>query len=142
MQPQFYHRDPFPRDQQTNKPSAPNDIMFRDTAFVYRVSMVTGDMGDKYERWEDAPVAIRCSFQEHALDSQHTDPNHKPSRYVRLFTRYRDFVFWHDKIIVRNTEYVVEKVLDHFDNISGDYHHSEIRLLFLKDIDPDAVRQA
>ena len=141
VQPQWFHRDPFPRDRQSSKPSVPNDIMYRDVAYVYRVSMIRGEMGDKYERWSTRPIPTRCSFQEHALDSQHTDPNHKGSRFVRLYTRFRDFYFWHDRVICRNVAYLVEKVLDHFDNLTGDYHHTEVRLIFLDDYNKDAVRE-
>lgn len=139
-QHQFFHRDPFPRDRQTSKDSAPNDLMYRDVAYVYRVSMIEGEMGDKKERWDVKPLPIRCSFQEHALDSQHTDPNHKGSRYVRLFTRFRDFFFWHDKVVCRGVEYLTEKILDHFDNITGQYHHTEVRLIFLEEKE-SSVRQ-
>lgn len=138
-QHQFFHMDPYPRDRQTNKPSAPNDIMYRDTVFVYRVGMVELEMGDRTESYEKVPQPARCSFQEHALDSQHTDPNNKGSRFVRLFTRHRDAFRWHDKVVSRQKVYMVEKVLDHFDNISGQYHHSEIRLIFLEDEDPQAI---
>ncbi|MBD3262429.1 MAG: hypothetical protein GF334_12325 [Candidatus Altiarchaeales archaeon] len=119
-----------------------NDIMYRDTVFVYPVSMKRLEMGENTEHWATTPYAARCSFQEHALDSQHTDPNKKGSRYVRLFTRHRDSFRWHDKVVWRQKVYLVEKILDHFDNISGQYHHSEIRLIFLEDEDPNAIKEA
>jgi hypothetical protein len=110
------------------------DLDFRDAVFVYPVTMVKDDVSNEdYEQWAATPIPIQCSVQEHAIDSQDTEPGGIPNRFSRVFTRFKGFVKWHDKLIFRETEMVVIKVLDRFDNYDGTVHHVEIRARFLRE---------
>lgn len=115
------------------------DLDYKDTVFIYSVVMEKGPLGEDTESWGLVPTPIRASVQEHALDSEHDDIVEFGSRFSRVFTRYRNFVSWHDKMIFRGIEMLVVKVIERFDNFDGSYHHTEIRAKYLEE--PGSIRQ-
>jgi len=115
------------------------DLDYRDTVFVYTVTMVKNNLGEDYESWVLMPTAIRASFQEHALDSQHIDPTISGSRSANVFTRSRNIVSWHDKLICRGMSFLVTQVTERFDNFDGSFHHTEISAQFLDE--PGSVKR-
>lgn len=129
---QNLYRAPYPSENTTSKNTAATDLQYRDLAFVYPVTMKKGDMGEAYEIWDDTPVPVRCSFQEMSLDTQHTDPNISGSRYARIFTREPNAFRWHDKVIVRGISMMCVKVVERFDNYTGEFNHLEVRATFLE----------
>ena len=107
------------------------DLDYRDTVFAYPVTMRKNTLGEDVESYGSIPIPLRASVQEHALDSEHTEADDFGSRFARIFTRYRNFVNWHDKVHFRGIDMLVVKVLEHFDNYDGSYHHTEIRAKYL-----------
>ena len=138
---QNLYRVPYPSENTTSKNTAATDLQYRDLAYIYPVSMKMGDMGENFEVWEDIPIPVRCSFQDMALDTQHTDPNISGSRYARIFTREPNSMRWHDKVVVRGVSMLCVKVIERFDNYTGVFNHLEARALFLsaeEELPPDA----
>jgi uncharacterized protein YutD len=88
-------------------------------------------MNESVEEVASIPLAIQASFQEHSLSSEHDEVDRYGSRFANIFTRYKGFVKWHDEVIVRGIRMQIERVLDHFDNVTGDYVHTELRGLYL-----------
>jgi hypothetical protein len=116
------------------------DLDYRDTVFVYKVTMTPNSLGENVEVWAEKPVAIRASFQEHALDSQHIEPTIAGSRSANLFTRERNAVAWHDKVICRGITMMINEVIERFDNFDGSFHHTELNAEFLDE--PGSVNRA
>jgi hypothetical protein len=110
------------------------DLDFRDVVFVYPVTMVKDPVSNEdYEEWAETPIPVECSVQEHALDSENTEPGDIPNRFARIFTRFKGFIKWHDKVVFRETSMVVVQVIDRFDNYDGTVHHVEIRARYLEE---------
>jgi hypothetical protein len=111
-----------------------NDLVYRDMLFVYSVILKKNSMNEEVEEYPARPPhSVRCSFQEHALNSQHVEPARYGSRMANVFTRFKGFVKWHDKVICRGISMLVVSVLDHFDNVTGDYYHTEISCQYLEE---------
>ena len=112
-----------------------NDLDYRDSLFVYPAVLNKNGMNEDVEDEGAKPYSIRCSFQEHAIDSEQIDPGNIPNRYARMFTRYKGYVKWHDRVVCRGISMRVVEVLDRFDNVTGQYHHTELRGRFLAEED-------
>lgn len=127
----YQHREP--AKSQNPHYGIQNDLDYKDTVFVYPVTMLKNDFNEDIESWADKPIALRCSYQEQAIDSQDTEPARIPNRFSKLYTRYRGFVKWHDKVICRGIEMMVVEVLERFDNVTGQFHHTQLRARFLSE---------
>lgn len=109
-----------------------NDLQYRDMLFVYPVLLVKNEMNEDVETYPALPPhSVRCSFQEHALNSEHTEPARYGSRMANIFTRYKGFVKWHDRVVCRGITMVVVSVLDHYDNVTGEFYHTEISAQYI-----------
>lgn len=129
---QHLHREPAPHP--SGQERFKNDLQFRDMLFVYPVLMDKTALNENIETYPpNPPVSVRCSFQEHALNSQHVDPTNAGSRLANIFTRYKGCVKWHDQVVCRGIKMLVVHVTDHFDNVTGQYHHTEITARFLEE---------
>ncbi len=111
------------------------DLQYRDKAFVYSVIMAENELGENVEGWSEVPNPVACSFQEHAIDSQITDPGEVPNRFANVFTRFNGAIKWRDKVVVRGITYIVIKVLERFDNGNGQHMHDEVRMCFIEEDD-------
>lgn len=126
---QWQYREPV----QTQSPhyGIQADMDFRDTAFVYPVTMSKNRMNEDVECWAEKPLACRCSVQIESIDSQKHEPDKISNRFARLFTRYRGFVKWHDRVVVRGISLLIIQIEERFDNVTGQFHHTEIRGRFM-----------
>lgn len=129
----YQHREP--ATTQNPHYGIQNDLDYKDTVFVYPVTMVKNSFNEDTESWAAKPLPIRCSFQEQAIESQDTEPGKIPNRFARVFTRYRGFVKWHDKIVCRGISMMVIEVLEQIDNVTGQFHHTQLRARFLSEAD-------
>ena len=132
-QVQFNYR--IPATRQSPMASIGGDLNYRDTVYVYPVNIIKNDMNEDVPLLGDTPYPIRASVQEQAEDSEPTVPGDKPNRFARLFTRYKGFIKWHDEVIFRGIRMRVIKVLDRFDNVTGQFHHTECRMRYLNEKD-------
>jgi hypothetical protein len=110
-----------------------SDLMNRDTAFIYPVTIEKDSLGKSVQVYDPTPYPLRCSFQEHALNSEHVEPDKYGSRFANVFTRFRATVKWYDILEVRGIRMRVEDVEEKFDNFDGSFHHVEIRAVYLKE---------
>jgi len=114
------------------KERAGSDIQYTDIMFIYPVTLRQDKLGDQIKVSEGTPHPVECSFQDHALNSERNNYDRINSHYARIFTRYRDVIKWGDKIICKGVEMTCIKALPRFDNVTGEFHHTEIRATYDK----------
>lgn len=111
------------------------DLMFKETVFVYPVTITKGGMGGQTKSWATVPIPVRASVQVEALNGQQTAPDEAPNRIAHIFIRQKNGFKWHDKVRWRNITMQIEYVEERIENESGQFQFLYGRALFLTEKD-------
>jgi hypothetical protein len=112
------------------------DLMYKEVVFVYPVTIVKGDMGGQLHRYVTVPTPLNASVQVGALNGQPVDPAIQPNRIAHIFTRKRNGIRWHDKVVWKNINMRIEYVEEKLNNADGGFQYLYARALLLSEINP------
>lgn len=111
------------------------DLMYKEVVFVYAATLTKGALGGQVHTWAATPVPLSASVQVRAQHGQQNDPADEPDRIAHIYTRKRNGIAWHDKVIWNGITMKVEYVEEKLENGSGEFVYLYARALILSEKD-------
>lgn len=118
------------------------DLMFKEVVFVYAMTLGKDALGGQTESYTTVPVPISASVQVSATNGQQTDPAKAPNREAHIYTRQRNGIRWHDRLIWNGITMVAEYVEEKKSNSTGEFQYLRCRAVFVTERDSIAGQPA